>query len=120
MYLVAGITVRRRAAERRGPYLARAVAELRSWPALVVSDTRHGTAFAVHGTEILRMTGADEAQVRLTAPAIDRLEPYLRACDQVQACPDRAWVSVQVDAAPDLDLLFALTSVAIKEHVAAR
>ncbi|MEO3868564.1 luciferase family protein [Nonomuraea sp. B12E4] len=115
---MAGITVRRRAAERRGPYVARAVAELRSWPALVVSDTRRGVAFAVRGTEILRMTGADEVQVRLTAPAIDRLGPYLRDCGQVQACSDRAWVAVLVDAEPDLELLLALTSVAIKAHVA--
>ncbi|TMR99733.1 luciferase family protein [Nonomuraea basaltis] len=98
--------------------MARALAELRSWPALAVSDTRRGVAFAVRGTEILRLTGGDEVRVRLTAPAIDRLEPYLRDCDQVQACSDRAWVAVQVDAAPDLDLLLALTSVAIKEHVA--
>ncbi len=98
--------------------MARAVAELRSWPALAVSDTRRGTAFAVHGTEILRLTGGDDVQVRLTAPAIDRLGPHLLDCDQVQACRDGAWVVVHVDAAPDLDLLLALTSVAIKEHVA--
>jgi hypothetical protein len=98
--------------------VARAVAELRSWPALAVSDTRRGLTFAVHGTEILRLTGHDEVQVRLTAPAIDRLEPYLRECDQVQACQDRAWVAVHVDATPDLELLLALASVAIKEHVA--
>ncbi|MFG1710317.1 luciferase family protein [Nonomuraea sp. M3C6] len=114
---MAGITAWRRAAERRGPYVARAVAELRSWPALVVSDTRRGVAFAVSGTEILRTTGAVEVRVRLTAPAIDRLEPYLRECDQVQACSDRAWVAVQVDAEPDLELLLALASVAIKAHV---
>ncbi|MEV4177772.1 luciferase family protein [Nonomuraea sp. NPDC049709] len=114
---MAGITARWRAAERRGPYVVRAVAELRSWPALVVSDTRRGPVFAVRGTEILRLTGSAEVQVRLTAPAIDRLGPYLRECDQVQACPDRAWVAVQVDAEPDLELLFALTSVAIKAHV---
>lgn len=98
--------------------MARAVAELRSWPALVVSDTRRGVTFAVDGIEILRTAGVDEIQVRLTAPAIDRLEPYLLDCDQVQACRDRAWVAVHVDAAPDLDLLLALTSVAIKEHAA--
>ncbi|WP_245642197.1 luciferase domain-containing protein [Nonomuraea candida] len=111
------MTAWRRAAERRGPYVARAVAELRSWPALVISDGRRGTSFAVRGTEILRLTGAAEVQVRLTAPAIHRLGPYLRACAQVQECPDGAWVAVQVDAEPDLELLFALTSVAIKEHV---
>ncbi|WP_327584174.1 DUF5519 family protein [Nonomuraea sp. NBC_00507] len=98
--------------------MARAVAELRSWPALVLSDTRRGVTFAVRGTEILRLAGADEVQVRLTAPAIDRLEPYLLDCDQVQACRDRAWVAVHVDAATDLELLLALASVAIKEHVA--
>jgi Family of unknown function (DUF5519) len=114
---VASIAVWRRAAERRGPYAARAVAELRSWPALAVSDTRRGTAFAVRGTEIVRLAGADQAWVRLTAPAIDRLGPYLRECDQVQTSPDCAWVIVQVDAERDLSLLLALTSVAIKEHV---
>jgi hypothetical protein len=36
----------------------------------------------------------------------------------VQACQDRAWVAVHVDATPDLELLLALASVAIKEHVA--
>ena len=50
-------------------------------------------------------------------PPIDRLGPYLRDCVQVQASPDRAWVIVRVDAEPDLALLLALTSVAIKEHV---
>jgi luciferase-like monooxygenase len=111
------MTAWRRGAERRGPYVARAVAELRSWPALAVSVTRRGTAFAVRGTEILRLSGEAEVQVRLTAPAIDRLGPYLRECDQVQTCRDRAWVAVQVDAEPDLELLLALTSVAIKAHV---
>ncbi|MBF8191257.1 DUF5519 family protein [Nonomuraea sp. K274] len=115
---MAGITVWRRTAERRGPYVARAVAELRSWPALAVSDTRRGVAFAVRGTEILRLTGESEMRVRLTAPAIHRLEPYLRDCEQVQPCPDRAWVAVRVDAEPDLELLLALTSVAIKAHIA--
>ncbi|MEO3789126.1 luciferase family protein [Nonomuraea sp. B10E15] len=115
---MAGITAWRRTAQRHGPYVVRAVAEFRSWPALAVSDTRRGPRFTVHGVEILRLAGADEVQVRLTAPAIDRLAPYLRECGQVQACPDRDWVAVQVDAEPDLDLLFALTSVAIKEHVA--
>ncbi|MEV0823005.1 luciferase domain-containing protein [Nonomuraea rubra] len=111
------MTAWRREAERRGPYVARAVAELKAWPALAVSDGRHGTTFAVHGTEIVRLSGADEVQVRLTAPAIDRLRPYLSTCEQVQACEDRAWVAVYVDAEPDLELLLALTSVAIKAHV---
>ncbi|SEF78006.1 hypothetical protein SAMN05444920_101632 [Nonomuraea solani] len=97
--------------------MARAVAELRSWPALAVSDTRRGPVFAVRGTEILRLTGADKVQVRLTVPAIDRLGPYLRDCDQVRTLPDKAWVAVRVDAEPDLELLLALTSVAIKAHV---
>lgn len=113
---MAGISVWRRASLRHGPYVARAVAELRSWPALAVSDTRRGVAFAVRGTEILRPSGRDEVHLRLTAAAIDRLEPHLRVCDQVHACADRAWVAVQVDAEPDLELLLALTSVAIKAH----
>lgn len=96
---------------RQGPYVARAVAALRSWPALAASGA---DAFAVRGTEILRLAGRDEVHVRLTAPAIGRLEPHLHACDQVHACADRAWVAVRVDAGPDLDLLLALTSVAIK------
>ncbi|TDB98245.1 hypothetical protein E1267_38955 [Nonomuraea longispora] len=115
---MAGMTAWRRTVARHGPYVVRAVAEFRSWPAIVVSDTRRGPTFTVRGTEILRLAGADEVQVRLTAPAIDRLGPYLRECGQVMACPDRAWVTVQLDGEPDLDLLFALTSVAIKEHVA--
>ncbi|AQZ65450.1 hypothetical protein BKM31_31900 [[Actinomadura] parvosata subsp. kistnae] len=93
------------------------MAELRSWPALAARDGRRGTTFAVSGTEIVRLSGADEIQVRLTAPAIDRLRPYLSTCEQVQACEDRAWVAVYVDAEPDLALLLALTSVAIKAHV---
>ncbi|TDE59098.1 hypothetical protein E1295_04145 [Nonomuraea mesophila] len=84
----------------------------------MVIDTRRGPTFTVRGTEILKLAGGDEVQVRLTTPAIDRLAPYLRECGQVQACPDPAWVAVRMDAEPDLDLLFALTSVAIKEHVA--
>jgi hypothetical protein len=96
--------------------VARAVAELRSWPSLAVSDSGRGTAFTVRGTEILRLSGGHEVHLRLTAPAIGRLEPYLRDCDQVQTCADRAWVALQVDAEPDLELLLALTSVAIKAH----
>ncbi|MCK2220107.1 DUF5519 family protein [Actinomadura sp. ATCC 31491] len=116
---MAGITAWRRTPQRRGPYVARALAELRSWPALAVSDTRRGVAFAVRGgAEILRTAGGDEVRVRLSAPAVERLEPYLAGCGQVQACPDPAWVAVQVDAEPDLELLLALTSVAIKENVA--
>ncbi|MEU5860340.1 luciferase family protein [Nonomuraea sp. NPDC047529] len=115
---MAGISAWRRTPTRRGPYVVRAVAELRSWPSLNVSGTGRQVAFAVHGTEILRLAGRDEVHVRLTAPAIGRLEPHLQACDQVHACRDRAWVAVQVDAEPDLELLLALTSVAIKAHVA--
>ncbi|MFB9204916.1 luciferase family protein [Nonomuraea spiralis] len=115
---MAGISAWRRTPTRRGPYVARAVAELRSWPSLALSDTGQQIAFTVRGTEILRLAGRDEIHVRLTAPAIGRLEPYLHACDQIHACRDRAWVAVQVDAEPDLELLLALTSVAIKAHVA--
>ncbi|MEU6715563.1 luciferase family protein [Nonomuraea sp. NPDC046802] len=97
--------------------MARAVAELRSWPVLAASDTRRGLTFAVRGTEILRLSGPDQVQVRLTAPAIDRLGQYLRECVQVHQCADGAWVAVQVEAEPDLELLFSLTSVAIKAHV---
>ncbi|MFG1685704.1 luciferase family protein [Nonomuraea sp. NPDC049269] len=65
---------------------------------------------------MVRLTGEDEVCLRLTAPAISRLQPHLRDCDQVQSCSDRAWVAVHVDAELDLDLLLALTSVAIKAH----
>lgn len=92
------------------------MAELRSWPALALSDTRRGVAFTVGRTKIVRVTRGDEVCLRLTAPAIHRLQPHLHDCDQVQSCSDRAWVAVHVDAEPDLDLLLALTSVAIKAH----
>ncbi|MBT2231450.1 luciferase family protein [Nonomuraea sp. NEAU-A123] len=92
------------------------MAELRSWPALALSDTRRGVAFTVGRTKIVRLTGGDEVRLRLTAPAINRLQPHLRGCDQVQSCSDRAWVAVHVDAELDVDLLLALTSVAIKAH----
>ncbi|MET7328317.1 luciferase family protein [Nonomuraea sp. NPDC005650] len=110
------ISARRRSTGRRGPYVARAVTQLLSWPALELSDTRRGVAFAVRGIEILRLTGADEVRLRLTEPAIGRLEPYLRDCEQVQTCADPAWVALRLEAEPDLDLLLALTSVAIKAH----
>ncbi|MBB5780437.1 luciferase domain-containing protein [Nonomuraea jabiensis] len=110
------ISARRRSTGRRGPYVARAVAQLLSWPALELSDTRRGMAFTVRGTEILRLTGADEVSLCLTEPAIERLEPYLRDCVQVQVGADHAWVTLRVEAEPDLDLLLALTSVAIKAH----
>ncbi|WP_433434996.1 luciferase family protein [Nonomuraea sp. CA-141351] len=115
---MAVISAKRRSTLRRGPYLARAVAQLLAWPALEVRDTRRGVAFAVQGTEILRLTGADEVRLRLTAPAIERLEPQLGDCDQVQLCADHTWVALRVEAEPDLDLLLALTSVAIKAHAA--
>jgi hypothetical protein len=112
---VTGISLRRPKAAHRGPYVLKAVAALRSWPALTLNDARQG-AFAVRGTEIIRLTGRDEVRIRLTAPAIDRLEPQLGACDQVRTCSDRTWVVVQVAAEPDLELLLALTSVAIKAN----
>ncbi|MFI7635060.1 luciferase family protein [Nonomuraea sp. NPDC049400] len=115
---MAVISARRRSTLRRGPYLARAVTQLLSWPALEVRDTRRGVAFAVQGVEILRLTGTDEVHLRLTKPAIERLEPELGDCDQVQLCADHAWVALKVEAEPDLDLLLALTSVAIKAHAA--
>jgi hypothetical protein len=112
---VTGISLRRPKAAHRGPYVLKAVAALRLWPALTLNDARQG-AFAVRGTEIVRLAGRDEVRIRLTAPAIDRLEPQLGACDQVRTCSDRTWVVVQVAAEPDLELLFALTSVAIKAN----
>lgn len=113
---MAGISLKRRAPAWRGPYVAQALAELRSWPALAVSDTKKGVAVAVSGMEILRLTGRDAVRLRLTAPVIGRLGWPLRACGQVQAGPGDAWVTVQVEAEPDLDLLLALTSVAIQAH----
>ena len=101
---------------RYGPYVARAVAQLSSWPALAAHDTPYGPAFSVGDIEILRLASSEQVRVRLSARAIRRLEPELRDCDQVRPCADGAWVSVIVEAEPDLDLLLALTSVAIKAH----
>ncbi|MFI6595912.1 luciferase family protein [Nonomuraea sp. NPDC050536] len=90
--------------------------ELRSWPALAAHDRRGGVTFSVDGTEILRLAGDDRAQLRLTIPAIDRLQPQLEASGQVSACADKAWVAMKIEAEPDLDLLLSLTSVAIKAN----
>lgn len=93
-------------------------AQLSSWPALAVQGSPGGPTFVVGDVEILRLSGAEQTQVRLTTPAIRRLEPELRGCGQIRRCADEAWVSVDVEAEPDVDLLLALTSVAIKVHAA--
>lgn len=96
----------------RGTYAARALGRLRSWPALDVHHNRDNVALAVDGTEVVLLTADDRGRVRLTVPVIGRLRPYLSG--QVRPCEDRAWLSVRLEAEPDLDLLLTLTSLAIK------
>ncbi|MFI6818376.1 luciferase family protein [Nonomuraea sp. NPDC050328] len=111
-----GFPVRHRSTPRQGAYVARALRELRHWSAVAVRETPDGVAVAVQGTSILRTSGLNEMRLRLTAPVIRRLEPQLWESGQVHACPDRAWVAVQVDTEPGMELLLALTSVAIQAH----
>ncbi|MFI6484543.1 luciferase family protein [Nonomuraea sp. NPDC050663] len=101
---------------QHGAYVARAVRELRHWSALAVRETARGVAASVAGTPILRSIGRDGMLLHLTAPVIQRLEPQLWESGQVHACGDEAWVSLNIDNEPDLELLLALTSVAIKAH----
>lgn len=115
---VTGPALRRRSRLREGPYAARVLAMLRSWPALVMHDHRDGAAFAVEDTEILRLAGEDRFLVRLTVPVIGRLGSFLEDSGKVKPCEDRAWVCVRVEAEPDLHLLLSLTSVAIKANTA--
>ncbi len=90
--------------------------ELRRWPSLAMCESHQGVAFTVRGTEILYPSGHDEMRLRLTAPVISRLGPHLWESGRVHACEDGAWVSVQLEAEADLELLLALTSLAIKAH----
>ncbi|GAA3676026.1 hypothetical protein GCM10022224_045350 [Nonomuraea antimicrobica] len=80
-------------------------------------ESSTGTSFSVGGVEILRLSGVDRAMLRLTEPVIERLEPHLRPYAQVSVCPDRVWLLLRLDSESDLQLLFALTSVAIKVHL---
>jgi Family of unknown function (DUF5519) len=117
MRAVAGTTLKRLQAPPQGRHAARAVAELRRWPALSVSTTSDGHVVAAEGAEIIHLV-SDLAMLHLTGPVIERLGSPLSHCGQVRICPDRIWVVLYLHADPDVELLLTLTSVAIKAHAA--
>lgn len=117
MRAVAGTTLKRLPVPPQGRHAARAIAELRRWPAITVSTTRDGCVVAAAGTEIIQLV-RDQAMLHLTAPVMERLGPPLSHCGQVRICPDRVSVVLYLQADPDVELLLALTSVAIKAHAA--
>ncbi|MFC6083999.1 luciferase family protein [Sphaerisporangium aureirubrum] len=69
------------------PYLEQAVAQLREWPALTLSQIPGGFAFAIQDIEILRLTGHSTAQLHLTGPMIERLHHALCTSTQINPAP---------------------------------
>ncbi|MEV0623508.1 luciferase family protein [Nonomuraea sp. NPDC050404] len=113
---VAGASLIRRPASRRGFYAAWAIAELRGWPALSVNMSGDDISVAVAGIEVLQLIDDDRVRLCLTRPVIDRIGSSLRSCGQVSVCPDGAWVILRLHPESDLQLLFGLMSVAIEAH----
>ncbi|WP_131897647.1 luciferase family protein [Actinomadura rubrisoli] len=117
--------------------------ELARWPGLRLSRGRCGTgpALSLGEREIVHLPTDHEAELRLGAPAVQRLGPILDDTGQLIALPvvdlaatghrldgsecgsrtargAQAWVRIRLVGESDRHLVLALASVAIAAHTA--
>ncbi|MCW2901441.1 MAG: hypothetical protein JWO67_3706 [Streptosporangiaceae bacterium] len=93
--------------------------QLRGWPALSVCPVDSGTSsgFALDTHQIVHLHSANEAELYLTWPVIQRMHKVLRGSGQVMLVPGEEWVRVHLDSDSDVRVLMSLVSVAIQANV---
>jgi len=98
------------------PFTELALEQLRSWPALEVSQTGHRAAVRARGpgVSVARLRHPDAAELYLTWPVIQRLGDALVAGGRIRFDPASDWIRVPLDGASDVRLL--LMNVAIQAH----
>jgi hypothetical protein len=103
---------------RAVPFTDLALEQLRSWPALSVSQTVHGAAISARGpgVSVARLHHPDAAELCLTWPVIQRLGDALVAGGRIHFDPGSDWIRVPLEGTSDVRLLLLLMSVAIQAH----
>lgn len=103
---------------RGSSYSGRVLSRLGAWPALRTGRAQCGVGVGISaGTrQVLHLHSADEADLRLTRPVIDRLRDAIEESGRVRADAEGDWVSVRLESERDVDLLLSLLSVAIQAN----
>ena len=102
------------------PPVERALAQLCEWPALcAVAAPDGGAALAAGDRQILHLHSADEAELFLTWPVIQRLAAVLADSPQVRFEHGCDWLQVRLCSVSDVALLASRVSVAIQAHAQA-
>ena len=102
------------------PPAERVLAQLCEWPALrAVPAPDGGAALAAGDRQILHLHSADEAELFLTWPVIQRLAAVLADSPQVRFEHGGDWLQVRLYSTSDVALLASLASVAIQAHTPA-
>lgn len=96
----------------------RAMARLANWPDLTEVPPSCGTGRALCSAqgEIVHFHSEQDVDLHLTAPAILRLEDYLKDVTAVRTVPGSRWVTVRLEVGSDIDLLLTLVSFALHAH----
>ncbi|MFI6390377.1 luciferase family protein [Nonomuraea sp. NPDC050547] len=99
-----------------GSQAGRVLTLLREWPGLEATAPycTCGVGVAAGTCQILHLHADDDAELRLTRPAICRLYPALAGTERVVFGRSEDWIGIRLDTAHDTDLLLTLLSVAIK------
>lgn len=89
---------------------------LNTWPAVSVAraDCGIGTGLGVGTYQILHLHSADEAELLLTRPVVERLGDALTRSGRVSVQPGGDWVRIGLATDSDVTLALSLASVAIK------
>ncbi|MFF2382797.1 luciferase family protein [Streptomyces sp. NPDC058108] len=98
-----------------------AMERLATWPDLhgATPACAAGPALCSAGAEIVHFHGDSDAELHLTAAAIERLRPELGRSTAIRLHPASAWVTVHLNCEDDIALLTSLVSVALRAHTAA-
>ncbi|MBC6459464.1 luciferase family protein [Actinomadura sp. HBU206391] len=102
-------------------FAERVVDQLRGWPALSVCrvDCGGSRGLALSTRQIVHLHSANEAELYLTWPVIQRMHEVLVDSERVMLVPGEDWVRVRLDGDSDVRLFTSLVSVAIQANSAA-
>jgi len=99
------------------PFGGRALARLREWPALrALRAEGGGAALAAGSRQIVHLHRADEAELYLTWPVIERMSAALAGSVHMWCVPGEDWARVLLHSDTDVSVLESLVSVAIQAH----
>ncbi|MGW0949123.1 three-helix bundle dimerization domain-containing protein [Streptomyces sp. NPDC002623] len=95
-----------------------AMERLATWPDLhdMAPACGAGPALRTAEAEIVHFHGRSDAELHLTAAAIQRLRPELSRSTAIRLHLGSAWVTVHLDCEDDIALLTSLVSLALQAH----